>query len=235
MGEVQVGTDVFRAGRFPQVCVVTGQPATTQERREAKSPVGALWLLLLFGVLPFVVVRLLSVKRADGILPYDRAGAESQESFKQAHKRQTIWGLALWGIALVVFLVAMSWYEPDLTYHLPMYTFASGSALAGLVVLVRASRSPIQRVRVSLSPAGEVVTISNAHDAFCQATLQFLAGSAASVSAAPQTQPYAQHQAGPGAGWFVDPAGRHEWRYWDGTRWSGQVYSSSMGLSHDPV
>lgn len=36
------------------------------------------------------------------------------------------------------------------------------------------------------------------------------------------------------AGWAADPFGRHQWRYWDGTRWTDQVADGST-QSTDPA
>jgi hypothetical protein len=38
----------------------------------------------------------------------------------------------------------------------------------------------------------------------------------------------------PGAQWLVDPTGRHEFRLWDGQRWSAHV-SDSGRSGHDPL
>ena len=38
----------------------------------------------------------------------------------------------------------------------------------------------------------------------------------------------------PAAGWYADPRGRHEYRYWDGTAWTGFV-SDGGAQSQDPV
>jgi uncharacterized protein DUF2510 len=49
------------------------------------------------------------------------------------------------------------------------------------------------------------------------------------------TAPTAPAAAGPGsAGWAADPYGRHQWRYWDGTRWTDQVADGSTQRT-DPV
>lgn len=41
---------------------------------------------------------------------------------------------------------------------------------------------------------------------------------------------------GPGAqgGWFADPTGRHESRYWDGSRWTQNVSDNGV-QAQDPV
>jgi hypothetical protein len=47
--------------------------------------------------------------------------------------------------------------------------------------------------------------------------------------------PVAAPTAGPGApGWAADPYGRHQWRYWDGNRWTEQVADGST-QSTDPA
>jgi len=37
-----------------------------------------------------------------------------------------------------------------------------------------------------------------------------------------------------GAGWFGDPTGRHEMRYWDGARWTDAVSSGGVPAT-DPL
>lgn len=46
--------------------------------------------------------------------------------------------------------------------------------------------------------------------------------------------PVAPAAPGPPAGWHPDPAGRHEYRYWDGVAWSDQV-SDAGAVSSDPL
>jgi hypothetical protein len=47
--------------------------------------------------------------------------------------------------------------------------------------------------------------------------------------------PVAAPAAAPGApGWAADPYGRHQWRYWDGNRWTEQVADGST-QSTDPA
>src|SRR5438270_470786 len=47
--------------------------------------------------------------------------------------------------------------------------------------------------------------------------------------------PVASPAAAPGApGWAADPYGRHQWRYWDGNRWTEQVADGST-QSTDPA
>jgi hypothetical protein len=41
-------------------------------------------------------------------------------------------------------------------------------------------------------------------------------------------------QHGPAAGWFPDPTGRNEQRYWDGATWTGAVVSNGQPAT-DPL
>lgn len=40
--------------------------------------------------------------------------------------------------------------------------------------------------------------------------------------------------AGVPAGWYPDPAARHEQRYWDGTRWTADVADGDRTSTDDP-
>ena len=53
-------------------------------------------------------------------------------------------------------------------------------------------------------------------------------------SMAPQPVAPAQPVENPPFGWYADPSGRHEKRYWDGTRWTEHV-SDGEDRSTDPV
>lgn len=70
---VTVPTAYFRAGQLPPVCVMSGQPADDVVEMKVKSRIGAQWLLLLLGIFPMVLVRVLTVKRATGYVPVQRA------------------------------------------------------------------------------------------------------------------------------------------------------------------
>jgi len=57
----------------------------------------------------------------------------------------------------------------------------------------------------------------------------------AAPTAAPAAAPSAPPTAPPVApGWAADPYGRHQWRYWDGSRWTDQVADGSTQTT-DPA
>src|SRR4051812_31568968 len=71
---VRVGARDIEDGTLPAVCVVTGDPADSDWNVSYTNPVGALWLLLFFGVLPYVLARFLSRKVVAGRLPISARG-----------------------------------------------------------------------------------------------------------------------------------------------------------------
>jgi hypothetical protein len=67
------------------------------------------------------------------------------------------------------------------------------------------------------------------------ATAPPAAPTATTATATAPTAPSAPPTAPPVApGWAADPYGRHQWRYWDGSRWSDQVADGST-QSTDPA
>lgn len=68
----RVPTDQFRTAQLPPVCIYTGTPADHWMPMSVKSRIGAQWLLLLIGIVAFVIVRAVTIKRATGFLPINR-------------------------------------------------------------------------------------------------------------------------------------------------------------------
>ena len=54
------------------------------------------------------------------------------------------------------------------------------------------------------------------------------------AAVAGSTPPPAPKLAAPAAGWHPDPAGRHEYRYWDGQTWTDQVSDAGL-VTTDPL
>lgn len=63
------------------------------------------------------------------------------------------------------------------------------------------------------------------------------AGSAPASQEPPAQQQTAQHEtaAAAPAGWYADPAGRYELRYWDGTQWTEHVSRAGQQYTDPPV
>lgn len=227
MAVVVFAKQAFVSGTLPPICVVTGLPATSNEPRTAKSPVGALWFLLLLGILPFVLARVLTVKRAEGFVPYNHNEATSADEYLRRRKRRftTGWCIAILGFGLMV--GGLTWHEASSVG--PQILSWSGAALAALSfgIFARASRSPLDDVGFEVSSGGDRVTIQNAHPTFVSAMTGGNTG--------PPLQPLVPTDLARTDGWHPDPIGRGRLRYWDGVRWTPHLIGHDGQTYHDPV
>lgn len=82
--EAWVDTADFRNGKLPPVCVHSGAPADEWLDVSAKSRIGAQWLLLLVGIVPMILVRALTIKRASGYLPVNKEA--TREMVRRDHE-----------------------------------------------------------------------------------------------------------------------------------------------------
>ena len=125
---------------------------------------------------------------------------------------------------------------PFLTAAETCQTGSTGNAILGLVI-IGAFIAAIVALGVSNSRARSRLQIANAELAFLRpenarlqqwvAAMGGAPGQAASTFGASPWAAPAQH-------WGPDPSGRHQHRYWDGTRWSDQVADGGV-MSSDPV
>jgi len=158
---VRCPVDDFERGRLPAVCALSGQPSDGAYTETLRSPVGGQYLLLLFGVVPFLIVRYVTRKEAKGKIPVTRAAFASLEA--QAKERR--WrafllvggGIAAWflGAIVVADIPALGWV-----------VIAVGT-VAFLAGIVYDARTPLLRGHVEAS--GRWVVIENAHPAFAAA------------------------------------------------------------------
>jgi hypothetical protein len=81
--------------------------------------------------------------------------------------------------------------------------------------------------------AGAIVLLAMRAQSLLPAPVRPVRAAPAPTPAPPP--PAAAPAAGPGApGWAADPYGRHQWRYWDGNRWTDEVADGST-QSTDPA
>lgn len=73
----EVDAAAFAQGQLPGVCIHTGEPADNWVQASYKSRIGAQWFLILLGIFPLVLVRVLTVKRQTGFLPVNREATEA--------------------------------------------------------------------------------------------------------------------------------------------------------------
>jgi hypothetical protein len=142
---------------LPRVCVVTGEEGDGHWRVRYDNPAGALWLLLLFGVLPFVIARFLTRHVVEGRLPISKHGI----AIIRAARRHWWTGMAIaLGLATagaVVGVMARS-----------LVTALVGLGAAAVVWFVTAYRYA-DPVEGSVEQSGRWVRLRGTHPAFDQA------------------------------------------------------------------
>ncbi|MDP8929905.1 MAG: hypothetical protein M3O70_15395 [Actinomycetota bacterium] len=72
MARVSVSRERFRAGDFPEICVETGRPADGLVEARFDSTPDWTWILLNFGVFPFLIATWFATERVEGKLPVVR-------------------------------------------------------------------------------------------------------------------------------------------------------------------
>jgi hypothetical protein len=106
------------AGNLPRVCAKTGETADALLDVEFTSTPGWTWILLLFGIFPFLIARYFATDRVVGRVPM------SDGALRTARWAQWgTWGFLGLGVAL--FLLAIP-TESDLVAQLGISTFVGG-------------------------------------------------------------------------------------------------------------
>src|SRR3954447_23378148 len=142
---------------LPGVCVVTGEEGDGHWRGRYDNPAGALWLLLLFGVLPFVIARFLTRHVVEGLLPISTRGIAI---VRAARRRWRIGALTALGCAVVGVVVGFE---------------ARSGLVAGvglglaLLILVVSSFRYADPVGGSVEQNGRWVRLTGTHPAFDEA------------------------------------------------------------------
>lgn len=116
MATTWVRREDFEAGDLPHICITTGAVADGTVPVRFDSTPSWTWILLLFGVFPFLIATMFATERVDGEVPVVRSSVERYHRW-----RRTGWGLVLPGILAV----AVGW----------MATL-SGLAWTGLLVVL---------------------------------------------------------------------------------------------------
>ena len=112
MSAVPVRVGALEAGDFPSICVKTGVPTNLRIKTTLSVTPGWTWALLVCGILPFFLARILASEKVHVVLPV------SEPAWKRAQSanRFTLGVLAALGIAVVATVVipalrveAMGW------------------------------------------------------------------------------------------------------------------------------
>ena len=95
MARVLVRRRTFERGEFPPVCCKTGERAEAYDSFEFSDTPSWTWILLLFGIFPFLIATTFATERFSGVLPMSE---RARDRLRTA--RRTSWVL---GISAVIF------------------------------------------------------------------------------------------------------------------------------------
>jgi len=73
MARIAVRRDAFEQGQFPPVCCKTGRPADAFNPFEFADTPAWTWILIFFGVFPFLIATAFATERFRGVLPISSA------------------------------------------------------------------------------------------------------------------------------------------------------------------
>lgn len=150
MARIAVRRDAFEQGTFPSVCCKTGRPADGFERWEFSNTPSWTWILLLFGIFPFLIATAFATERFSGSLPISSAAAS-----RLTVARRLVWFFG--GAAVLCFGAGIAYDS--------LLPIALAFALLCLIAIA---------ARWILSPSAnldgrEVVVLSNVHRGFVAA------------------------------------------------------------------
>lgn len=218
-----VPAEAFAQGQLPPVCVITGRPATRYEGRNIEKVPQFAYLGLAVGFIGYVILRSMTVKIVTGSLPFDPEAAKAHEPYVEQRNRKLQGGafLAAMGILVLGFAYVRN---QQLGGYSGVFTFIGAMILVtSLVPFALAIRSPLAWLRPTLDESMTRVTLHNVSPAFARAVDGRISGPFSNYPAASlQAVPAAGFMTPP-PGWYRDPSGRAESRYWDGAGWTAHV------------
>lgn len=161
MAEIRIPTDEFERGIASNRCALSGEPANARMKAAYKSRIGAKWLLLLLGVLPFVVVWAITRRTARGDLPVSRvAFGEAKE---QGRRRDKAGGRCLALAVLCALVVGLT----ALFLDAPAGLWAAGPITAlGAVAYLWLNFTGHTLIPGYVEPSGRWVVLTDVADAF---------------------------------------------------------------------
>ena len=157
--------DQFERGDLPRVCVASGGPSNGRVVFRYQNRIGWVWVLLPFGVLPFLLAMFFTAKSTKGPLPVDR---DSWERYRRLQRRSSrawaAYGLVVATAGLLAFVFRSS---------LPIEAvlgLAGTAAIGAVTVHVRHGVASLVPGR--LESNGRVVVLRDVHRNFAQAFRQ---------------------------------------------------------------
>ena len=151
MARIAVRRDAFVQGTFPAVCCKTGRASDLSRRWEFSDTPGWTWILLPFGIFPFLIATAFVTERFSGLLPLS-AAAES----RLLVTKRLVW---LFGAAAVVsFVLGLTSYDAVIPIALAF------AMLCLITIAINWFLSPNANL-----DGRDVVVLSNVHRGFVAA------------------------------------------------------------------
>jgi hypothetical protein len=156
VGRVWVRREELAAGELPEVCAVSGQPTDLLARTRFETLPDWTWILLLFGVLPFLVALAFATERVPALVPLHQEVFDS----RRAHRRRA-WLAGVGGAVLLVLGVVAD---------APWPIWLALAALAVVLLSLLGSSRTFPRARPDRSGLG--VWLRGVHPRFVDAVEQ---------------------------------------------------------------
>jgi hypothetical protein len=108
MARILMRREAFESGQFPPVCCKTGLHGDVYSAWEFSHTPSWIYILILFGIFPFLIASYFATRRFSGVLPLS---AGTQQRLRTA--RRLVWIFGLGGIGLALTGLALA--EPLIT------------------------------------------------------------------------------------------------------------------------
>jgi hypothetical protein len=158
MASVEVHRAALQVGALPRVCAKSGQPATTLVRMGFDTTPRGLWVLLLFGIVPYLLAALLTSERISGAVPLTEEAHRDATAATRASRRGLVAGA---GLVAASFLIALT-AGPSAWLVLPA---------VGGIVIAAGGMLTAQAATIGLQRTGDrdVVVMTRVHPRFAAA------------------------------------------------------------------
>ena len=83
MAQVDAHVSDFEAGRLPPVCAKTGEPTDGEVKIRFSSAPGWTWILLFFGIFPFLIAQYFATVHVQGLLPMSEVAQRRVKAFNR--------------------------------------------------------------------------------------------------------------------------------------------------------
>lgn len=150
MARVAARAADLEAGTLPPVCAKTGEPTDGQVKIRFSSAPGWTWILLFFGVFPFLIAQYFATTHVDGLLPMSEVAQRRVKMFNRVFVGLVALGCA---VILIGFLTESQFV-------------LAGLAMLVAAIFILAVGQPL--VLPSGQVSGEGVWLSSVHERFAR-------------------------------------------------------------------